>query len=49
MEETTKPGQSLVANDKDGGNGSLSVRNNASLLVLLVLGAVDVEDVVFAL
>lgn len=49
MKEAAEPGQSLVANDEDGGNGSLAMGDESSLLVLLVLGAVNLEDVILAL
>jgi len=49
MQERAQPRESLVANDEDGGNGSFSVRDEASLLDLLDLRVVDLEDVVLTL
>ena len=49
FDEAAEPSQGLVANDKSGKNSSLAVGNDARLLILLVLGRVDLEDVVTAL
>jgi hypothetical protein len=49
VQERAQPREGLVANDEDGGNGSLSVGNETSLLDLLNLGVVDIKDVVLAL
>lgn len=49
VQERAQPRERLVANDEDGGNGSFSVRDEASLLDLLDLRVVDLEDVVLTL
>lgn len=48
-QEGADPAQSLVADDEGSGNSSLALTNKASLLLLLGLGTVDLEDVVAAL
>ena len=49
VQKRAQPRECLVANDENGGNGSLSVGNETSLLDLLDLGVVHLEDVVLAL
>lgn len=49
MEEAAEPGQSLVADDKDRGDGSFAVCDKSGLLVLLVLAGVNLKDVLLAL
>lgn len=49
VQEGAQPRECLVANDKNGGNGSLSMGDEASLLDLLDLGIVDLENMVLAL
>lgn len=49
VQERAQPRESLVANDEDGGNGSLSVGDETSLLDLLHLRVVDIKDMVLAL
>jgi hypothetical protein len=49
MQEGAQPGESLVANDENGGNSSLSMGDETSLLNLLDFRVVDLEDMVFAL
>lgn len=48
-QEGADPAQGLVANDEGSGNSSLALTNKASLLLLLGLSAVDLEDVVATL
>jgi hypothetical protein len=49
VQKRAQPRERLVANDENGGNGSLSVGDETSLLDLLDLGVVHLEDVVLAL
>jgi hypothetical protein len=49
VQERAQPREGLVANDEDGGNGSLSVGDETSLLDLLNLRIVDIKDMVLAL
>jgi hypothetical protein len=48
-EESAEPAESLVADNQNGDDSSLAVSDKAGLLVLLVLGRVDVQDVITAL
>jgi hypothetical protein len=49
VQEGADPRQRLVANDKDGGSSSLSVGDEACLLVLFDFRVIDLEDVILAL
>jgi hypothetical protein len=49
VQERAQPREGLVANDEDGGNGSLSVGDETSLLDLLNLRVVDIKNMVLAL
>lgn len=47
--ETSDPGQSFATDDEDGGDKRLSMSEEAFPTGLLVLGRIQVQDVVFAL
>jgi hypothetical protein len=49
VQEGANPREGLVANDKDCGNSSLYVGDEACLLVLLKFRVVDLEDVILTL
>lgn len=49
VEIAAQPGEGLVADDEAGGDGGLALGDEALLVGLLVLGGVDLEDVVLAL
>lgn len=49
VQERAQPRESLVADDENGGNGSLSMGDETSLLNLLDFRVVDLEDMVLAL
>lgn len=49
VQERAQPRESFVANDENGGDGGLSMGDQTSLLNLLDLRVVDLEDVVLAL
>lgn len=49
VDEIAEPSQGLVADNNGSGNSGLALGDEALLVNLLVLGSIDLEDVVFAL
>jgi hypothetical protein len=48
VQEGADPREGFIANDNDSGNSSLSVGDEACLLVLFEFRVVDLEDVILA-
>ena len=49
VQKATKPREGLIVDTENGGNRSLSVGNKAYLLVLLILGVINLKNVVSTL
>jgi hypothetical protein len=46
VQKATEPREGLIADTENGGNRSLSVGDKASLLVLLILGVINLKNVI---